>query len=164
MTHRFRVCFTRFAVYTYLCCCSLYVHAESNTSHGPSERLHQFLPDGGTILTEGTTVQMTAVVSLTPSSLENAEFMAFLTVNGQRFRRYDTVLTPGAYGREKMYWWVRVSCPRMAVRLQLLGVGKASGTQYSFLDITRRFRVRYSPGECWLCKVIRRLSGCGCAS
>jgi|ERR1035441_5349394 hypothetical protein len=141
-------------------CNPLKLYAQLQAWHGPSFQLLQFLPETGQILTNGTTITMLAIVKLNPDPVEAVEYTAMLIVNGHRYRPYVTGLLPGTSGEEKPSWLIRVTGPRMTIKLQLHGVGKSSGIKFDFVDICQNYRVKCSPEGCFLWRFIQRLFGC----
>jgi hypothetical protein len=145
------------------------VHAQSSAANGPGEQLHEFLPSDGEVLTKGTTVTVSATVTLYPSPTEPVEYIGIIFVNGRRRSedgQFDTVLTPLLPGssenlNEALSWLVHVKGPKiMTVRLQLSGIGKSSQANFRFADLTRTYPVKCNPKAFVLFRLIERLFGC----
>lgn len=147
-------------------CASLF--AQSAPTSDPSETLREFLPNEGEVATKGTTIRLSAAVTLNPSLIESVEYIGTIKVNGRRRREdgaFVTVLTPPGVGGqihadETLSWFVGVNGPKkMTVRLELSGTGMSSHTHFQFADVTRTYSVRCSRKSFVLFRFIERLFG-----
>ncbi len=133
---------------------------------GPNAQLQSFTPNEGDVLTKGVPLTVKAKVSLIPSATESIEFTERLTVKKRRLHRYVTTLTPCTSagcvtGNESPIWRIRVRGPkRISIRLQLTGLGKSSGKQFNFSDVTRTYSVQCNPKELWMLKRLHHFLGC----
>jgi hypothetical protein len=150
-------------------CTVLGLFAQSPPAKGPSEKVVAFLPSDGEVLTKGTTVMVSAVVDLAPSSTETVKYVGNILINGRR-RRYDgpfvNVLTrlgsdSSESVRETQSWSVHVRGPMtMRVRLKLEGTGESSGAHLQFADLTRTYSVKCNSKTFVLWRVVERFFGC----
>jgi hypothetical protein len=134
----------------------------------PSEQLHQFLPGDGEVLTKGTTVRVSAAVTLYPSLTESVEYIGTIKVNGRRRRTNGpfysalTAQTPGNSETlsETLSWFVHVKGPKtMTVRLHLSGIGESSNATFQFADISRNYSVKCNSKEFVLFRWLDHLCG-----
>jgi hypothetical protein len=147
---------------------SVVLYGQPQTVNGPSEQLHEFSPSVGAVLIKGTTVRVSATVTLFPSMTESVEYIGAITINGRRRRRdgpFDTVLTPSTPEgsetvNETLSWFAHVNGPKlMTVRLKLSGTGKSSQTAFTFGDMTTTYQVRCNSGTFILFRLLDRLLG-----
>jgi len=143
--------------------CGMYAQTPSN--NGPGEQLHSFTPLSGDTLVKGSSLIVSADVSIQPSSLEAITFISTVTINKRRLRPFVTTLTQETPvgevgGREVMSWNAHVPGPKqLSIRLQLEGVGQTSQSRFQFADITRRYPVSCNPKECWVIHKIQQFLG-----
>ncbi len=132
----------------------------------PNAQLRSFTPNEGEVLIKGAPLSVTANVNLIPSASESVEFTGRITIKNRRFRPFVTVLTQsttgsGVTGCEVMTWPTRVPGPKsITIRLELTGVGKSSGREFSFASLTRTYSVKCNPKEWWFLRRLHHMFGC----
>lgn len=132
---------------------------------GPAEQMLSFSPVSGKDLVRGTTIRMSADVTLIPSSSDAVEYVSRLTVNKRIYRSFDTVLFPPAplsneSMNETLTWFVHVAGPKkMTVRLQLTGMGSSPQTSFMFSDTERSYRVICNLRTFWPIRKLQEVFG-----
>lgn len=132
---------------------SLGAYAQSQEALKPSAQILSLLTNNGEVLIWGTTVPITASVTLSPDSVNAVKYTSLLTVNGRRYKPFITILTPGARGKESMTWHVHATGPRLVVRVQLCGLNISSGKKYVFDNISQEYPVKWPPKKSCFYKV-----------
>ena len=146
--------------------CGMNLLSQRPVAHGPMEEVTEIAPTDSARLTKGSKVQVEVKVSLTPSSIEDVEFISQLTVNERRYPKFDTVIsaesaTSVTRGSEAMRWTVRVPRGRkMMAQIHLWGLGRSSGTKYEFATMTETYRVICDPDGRAFWLRIQRFFGC----
>jgi hypothetical protein len=142
------------------------LRAQASLPALPEETFGQLLPNEGTTLVKGSRSSVSIAVTMSPSSTEAVEYVSQLTVNGRRFHRFATTLTPDTetgtiHASEILTWKVHVPRGRRAlVELQFWGVGQSSGTRIDFGNLTRTYVIICNPRDWAPLKLVERLFGC----
>jgi hypothetical protein len=94
-------------------------------------------------LVRGQRVKISARVEIVSYPEESIESTALLTVNGQSFKPFYTILTPGEIkGTEEFTWFVVATGNSLTVRFRLILIGNKSKEGYEVVDVTRDYQVK----------------------
>jgi hypothetical protein len=103
------------------------------------------MPNASTLI-RGRGVRIAAKISMVSYPEEPIESTALLTVNGQSFRPFYTIITPGEITLSQEFAWFSVARGNnMAIRFRLILIGNISRNGYEAVDVTRDYKVENPP-------------------
>jgi hypothetical protein len=99
------------------------------------------MPNTSTLI-RGRVVRITAKINTVSYPEESIESTALLTVNGQSFKPFYTIVTPGEIKLSQEFtWFVVARGNNMTVRFRLIIVGNTTKNGYEPVDVTRDYKV-----------------------
>jgi hypothetical protein len=94
-------------------------------------------------LIRGRSVKISATIEMVSYPEESVESTALLTVDGQSFKPFYTIITPGEIKANETFTWFTVATGKsMTVRFRFILIGNTSKAGYEVVDITRDYQVK----------------------
>ena len=138
------MCFARQVLLLVFCSLGLNFAALNSALAEVKDSAHfQMLTPNSPSLIRGRAVKISAKVEFVSSPDESVEATALLTVNGQSFKPFYTIVTSGDIRVSEEYSWFTVATGKsLTARFRLILIGNITKRGYEVVDVTRDFKVR----------------------